>query len=200
MADEAGDRPVVPISGWWMWVVVAVGIVVVILIIAGAWRLWRRLSQSVSRQVPVTQIQPQQTDIRLISTPTEIIIDDSPIIPEGEVSLEAINTHFQDYQGKPVTVSGSIVDFGSAVYFAIEQGQDKIRIMALSESIEENQLEEAENPERQYVQVTGTVKLLTRKRRKEGFGFEFSNLKEAFWHDQVIIEAKTITITDTITT
>lgn len=194
MADQTTERQVISGSSWWIWVLLAIGIFVIVMLIYGGWRLFRGASQAVREEVPDKVIPRQEKTIRFVRTPTEVIVIDDPIIPEGEVAVEAIVKNFETYQGKTVVVSGSVRDFESAAYFVLDQGEDAIRILALPEATQENELENNTNAASQYIRVTGIVKLLTKEREKTEFGLRYRDIDEAFWQDQMIIEAQKIEI------
>lgn len=194
------ERTVISSSSWWVWILLAVGVVIVLLVVYGGWRLWRGATQVVREEVPQVVATPNQTTIRFVRTPTEIIVIDDPIIPDGEDAVKAIVNNFDQYQGKEVVVSGSVTAFESTAFFSVQQDEDSIGVIALPGAVIENQLEAATDPKNQLVRVTGTVKLLTKEREKKEFGFDFKNLNEAFWQDQMVIEAKTIEVVQATTT
>src|SRR5687768_13533574 len=104
MAETTTDRSVISSSSWWIWIILAVGILIIGLIIWGGWRLWRGATQAVREEIPEVATTPQESNVRFVRTPTEIIVIDDPIIPEGEEALEAIVNNFDQYQGKEVIV------------------------------------------------------------------------------------------------
>lgn len=200
MADEVSERQVITGSSWWIWVLLAVGVFVIVMVIYGGWRLFRGATQAVRQEVPENIVRQTEPTIRFIRTPTEVIIIDDPVIPEGEVAVKAILNNFQTYQGEAVVISGTVKKLDSVTYFVLGQGEDSIRVLALPEAIQSNELETNPNPANQYVRVTGTVKLLTKEREKKEFGLRYRDIDEAFWRDQMIIEAEQIEVITQTTT
>lgn len=201
MVEDTNSRQIVSGSGWGIWIAVFIGLFIIIAIIYGAWRLWRSASNVVSEEVtPVVQTQQTRPTFRLIRTPTEIIVVDDPIIPEGETAVEDIVRTPLEFLGEEVIISGTVTDFESAEFFALHQDEDNITIMALPEAIESSDLEGSLAPEDQPIRVRGIVKRLTREIEKTGFGLEIRNIDEAFWSDQIVIEAITITKVSALTT
>ncbi|MDQ5951715.1 MAG: hypothetical protein QG639_996 [Patescibacteria group bacterium] len=194
MADQTSERQIISGSSWWIWVLLAVGVFVIVMLIYGGWRLFRGATQAVRNEVPEQVSARRENTVRFVRTPTEVIVIDDPIIPEGEVAVEAIVKNFETYQGDTVVISGSVRDFESATYFVLDQGEDAIRILGLPEVTEENDLENNPSAASQYVRITGVVKLLTKEREKTEFGLRYRDIDEAFWQDQMIIEAQTIEV------
>lgn len=180
-------------SNWGVWIAIIVIIAVIALLIYWIWRFFAHTTQVVQERVPAT-VAAKQSSVRFISTPTEVIVDDDPVIPEGETSVEAIAKNFPEYQGHPVVVSGSVVDYQSSTYFSVSQGDYQIVVMGFDGVTTKNGLTSVTNPKNQYVRVTGTVKLLTKDEDKTGFGFQFRDLNDALWQDKMIIEATSIEV------
>jgi hypothetical protein len=194
MAETTSDRAIITSSSWWIWILLAIGVAVIIMIIYGGWRLFRGATQVVKQDVPsVTEARPKP-EFRFVRTPKEVVVIDDPILPAGETSLEDIANNFAEYQGEKVTVSGNISKLETTSFFTLSQGESAIGILSLPEAIKKNELEDVTSPSTQYVKVNGIVKLLTREREKKKFGLDYRDLDEAFWHDQMIIEAESIEI------
>lgn len=203
MEEQTERRSVISSSGWGLWVAGAIGIALIIGLIYGVWRLWRATSSVVTGQKEpstIAETVPKKPEVRFIRTPTEIIVIDDPIIPEGETALEDILDTPLDYLGKSVVISGVVGDFESSAYFQLVQDEDQVTIMSLSEVIKSNDLDDNTTVTSQPIRVTGTVKRLTREIEKKGFGLELKNLDEAFWQDQIVIEAINVTEINGLTT
>lgn len=196
MEERTEQRSVIASSGWGLWVAGAIGILIIIGVIFGIWRLWKATTQAVTGQkdpTPVEATVNKQPEVRFVRTPTEIIVIDDPVIPEGETALEDILDTPIDYLGKSVVISGAVGDFETSAYFQLIQDEDQITIMSLPEVIQSNDLDDNATPQDQAIRVTGTVKRLTREIEKKGFGLEIKNIDEAFWQDQIVIEAVNVT-------
>jgi hypothetical protein len=194
MTETSSDRQIITSSSWWIWILLAVGVAVIIMVIYGGWRLFRGATQAVKQDVPSVSVTRPKPELRFVRTAKEVVLIDDPVIPEGETSLESVVNNFAEYQGEKVVISGNITDLESTSFFALVQDESKIGILSLPEVIKKNELEDAANPTAQYVKVSGTVKLLTKEKEKTEFGLDFRDLNEAFWTDQMIIEAESIEI------
>lgn len=194
MTEESSNRQIISGSSWWIWILLAVGIFVILMVIYGGWRLFRGATQAVRQEVPTAVAPRRRSEIRFVRTPTEVIVVDDPIIPDGEEAIKAIVNNFDTFQGETVVISGNVANFENSSYFFIDQGEDAIRILVLPDAITTNELDTTVNPANQYVRVTGIVKLLTKEREKREFGLSYRNIDEAFWRDQQIIEAQRIEV------
>lgn len=192
--NTSANRQVITSSSWWIWVVLLVGIGIILLFIYGAWRLFRGATSAVRDQTEVVATTRQEPEVRFVRTPTEVILVDDPIIPEGETSVEEIVRNFAEYQGDQVVISGSVNDVTTTVFFTVLQGDYEIGVLGLPEVLQSNELDDSLNPRNEFVRITGTVKLLTKEREKTEFGFDFRHLDEAVWRDQMIIEATRIEV------
>lgn len=201
MAEESSQRQIISSSSWWLWLLLAIGAGIILLIIWGAWRLWRGATRAVREETEViAQPNRQDTSLRFVRTDTKIILIDDPIIPEGETAVEAIEDKPEHYLGHEVTVSGSVTDFQNVNFFSVVQSEGTVGVMGLDGVIQVNDLETNTNPENAMVRVTGIVKELTKEREKTEFGLELKNLDEAFWQDRIVIEATKIRVIPATTT
>lgn len=200
MAEASSyNRQIVSSSNWWVWIVIVAIIGVIIFVIYWVWHFFSRTTQVVKERVPAA-VAAKESNIRFISTPTEVIVDDDPVIPEGETSIEAISKNFAAYQGQKVIVSGSVTGFQSPQYFSVKQGDYAVVVMDFSNVTVKNDLRNSSNPKSQFVRVSGTVKLLTKDKDKEEFGFNFRDFNDALWQDKIIIEATSIEVIPQSTT
>lgn len=200
MPETTTERRIITSSSWWIWILLIIGILAIVLIVYGGWRLFRGATEVVQEEAPAVALPNRRSTLRFVRTPTEVVVIDDPVIPEGEMAIESIVENFEDYQGERVIVSGNVSDFENASFFQVVQDEDRIAVLSLPEAIMENQLEEASDPDTRFVRVTGTVKLLTREREKTEFGLNYRDLDEAFWQDSMIIEAERIEVINPSTT
>lgn len=191
MVDQNQDRSVISSSGIGLWIVGAIAILLVIGLIWGAWRVWNAARSAVTKEVtPVVETtQPVEKTLRFVRTPTQIIVIDDPIIPEGETALEDVFDQTDEYLGTDVIISGTVTKYESSAFFTIKQDEDAVAVIALPEVIELNDLENVTAGKDTPVRISGKVKILTREIEKKGFGLELKNIDEAFWQDQLVIEA-----------
>ena len=191
MVETTQNRSVIASSGIGLWIVGAIAIAIIFGLIFGAWKLWSAAKSAVTQEPNpvVTNSNQPANRLRFIRTPTKIIVVDDPIIPEGETALEDVYSQTEEYLGQTVIISGTISDIESASFFGLKQDEDTINVISLPEAIELNELEDSSASKGMTIRVTGRVKVLTREIEKTGFGLEFKNIDEAFWQDQLIIEA-----------